>query len=1423
MPVSDFTDEVQVKVFRSHVKIPVIFLVPAAMLASLYCVAYFYVNSNLFRADLPYLLHEGLGGEFGVEEIVVEPSLVEARVFEATIRREEGEPPVIDAPEAEASIEPRFLLVGRLVFDHGRAEGADVRLEFDEEGDMNLLEALGIEPGGEEGGDANEARALPVTFRALAAEDCRLEFVRPEFEFEIPEVDVEQGRIELQRRGLAMSVPGVEVPRVDFRFRNELFGFSEEYGDWTFGVEDVDVDRWEWRDEGFDVERVTFSAEGAHAEAEGRMSFPDRPDGEGGMRYRGRGNVSVPYWSPLVQYFVQDTVHFEVPSFEAAVDGTLEMIGGRMRARADVLNAAGVEMTDVVAEARLRNEHIFLEEGRAEFYGGEVRADWGYFDMFEVSYGGAGSFRGVNPARLLESYEVEVPSLAGALSGEFEAHGAVPMGGDFEIDDPYPTLTDATRELAEVEATSDWTFRRANREWLPVDRVTVEKGGRVAVDYERVAVPEAELAVPGGRFVVDHFELDYDEMAFESPVAQPAVDVRAEIADIGPWLAGWGVEGVAGRFDGRIWAEGPVSAPEAGVRAELEAPSVEAGEATVEGSRGRLAATVERGRLDLETFEFESTAGNLSAGGQMQFARVTERGGEREHRLLDVQPIEAEYRAEGVDLQAVDRALGGVLGAAGKLDVEGEAEGSVQHPEVDYRAEIPDGEVAWFAFRELKLEGDWSREAVRVEEFATTVAGTGEVDASGRYGFGVGDYEFALGVRGLQLGETRYISAIEESYRPHGELNVDLHGKGRLDAPAVAGDLEVRDVRVGEREMGDLAVVANTVDETLYVSGAALPVGTVGFEMPLVGRDRYRARFGVEQLDFARVFPEIGDLSVVERLVATGRLEVDAAADLSDYVVSVHMADARLKTPGETIRTRGPLRASFDSNHRLQIEEATIGSDGHFVDIRGGVLLDSYLTSLQVEGELDLSLLDVVGTHLLPETMPDALVSSSGVVDVAVDIGGPPNRPVPSGHLTVRRASFELRDFAESLRVDGGRVKFGSEAVVIPEDEEIEGEFMGGLFSVAGRLGIEDYRPTSGTFDVWAHNLMYRVPETANVTFDTDVTVEADEIDRPETWQVRGGIELLDALYYRDTSLFEKQLTGRVIGAFARRTEPFEAGLLERYPWLGEVQFDVGIAARDGVVIENQIDRFTLDLELRLDLQLQRTLNDPRLAGEIDVVAGVVEFQGESFEVQTGSIEYTGDPRNPRIDITAGADIQNRCVEGDAFEEVGPNFRRTGEFDEQRREVYRVLLNVQGNLDALDVQFESNPYADQRDILSLMLTGCTVDELTAASASRPTLEIALGPLLGRIEKQVRDVVELSEFTIMPGVERTQLRIGDQLSRRLHWRFQLDTGLSERSGGQRYQLEYQLTDRWSAEVSERSYPDRESFLLDAKLKYRVPLD
>jgi autotransporter translocation and assembly factor TamB len=296
-----------------------------------------------------------------------------------------------------------------------------------------------------------------------------------------------------------------------------------------------------------------------------------------------------------------------------------------------------------------------------------------------------------------------------------------------------------------------------------------------------------------------------------------------------------------------------------------------------------------------------------------------------------------------------------------------------------------------------------------------------------------------------------------------------------------------------------------------------------------------------------------------------------------------------------------------------------------------------------------------------------------------------------------------------------------------------------------------------------------------------------------------------------------------VLGAFNRQTERYEASLLEELPELRDVELDLAVRARDGFTVENQIDRLSLDLELRIDVRLRETLADPSLSGNIDVIDGKVTFQGEVFTVRSGTLRFTGKPENPYIDIIAGADVKNRCREGRLSDDFDTDIDLTGDLEQTEQQEYHVILNITGKADNLNVQLDSNPYADQRDILSLLLTGCTVDQLTASSASGPTLEIALGPLLGRIEKEVQDVVKVSEFSIMPGVERTQVRIGDTLTRRLSWNFQLESGIGEAAGGQRYELEYRLSDNWSAELSERSQGEGSDLLIDLKLRYRLPLD
>jgi autotransporter translocation and assembly factor TamB len=650
-----------------------------------------------------------------------------------------------------------------------------------------------------------------------------------------------------------------------------------------------------------------------------------------------------------------------------------------------------------------------------------------------------------------------------------------------------------------------------------------------------------------------------------------------------------------------------------------------------------------------------------------------------------------------------------------------------------------------------------------------------------------------------------------------------LHGEGSVDQPSVGGDLQLYEFKVGDRNFGDLALVVNTVDNTVYLAGAALPLATLEVEVPLDADSPYYLRMGMEALDLSETVAEVSNSPVVSRALVTGMVELFVEKDFSRYQILSYLTKLEIDTLGRTIKNRGPLVFGLNNGEVFQIQQATIGTGDRYVSVEGAVITDPVLVDLKVDGQIDLSMLNTL-RRAVPAAFPAAFIESTGALNVDASFRGAPDSLIADGRVGFRSAEVALRGLSDPLRVESGEVQLGRDRIFVTEDEPLSGTALGGVFSVAGELLFQGRRPQSLDVRAWSHNMNYRVPNTANLTFETDVKFEARDVFDPETWLVSGNVDVLDGNFYRDISLVEQEVTGRVLGAFNRRTERYEASIFDQVPALQDIRFDLGVRARDGFVIRNQIDRLGLDLELRVDVRLQDTLAEPYVTGDVEVVDGLVGFQGEEFQVRSGTVRFSGEPSNPWIDVTAGADVRNRCRENQLADDFQTDMTLSGNSSDNQEQYYHIMLNLQGYADNLDIQFESNPYADQRDILSLLLTGCTVDQLTASSASGPTLEIALGPLLGRIEKEIQDVVKVSEFTIMPGVERTQVRIGDRLTRRLSWNFQLDTGISDTAGGQRSQLEYKLSDRWSAELSgERNQTETNNFLLDLKLKYRLPLE
>jgi|GEM_PF-67882 len=114
-----------------------------------------------------------------------------------------------------------------------------------------------------------------------------------------------------------------------------------------------------------------------------------------------------------------------------------------------------------------------------------------------------------------------------------------------------------------------------------------------------------------------------------------------------------------------------------------------------------------------------------------------------------------------------------------------------------------------------------------------------------------------------------------------------------------------------------------------------------------------------------------------------------------------------------------------------------------------------------------------------------------------------------------------------------------------------------------------------------------------------------------------------------------------------------------------------------------------LESEWSARLRITGTTKDPRIVGDMKVVRGNYTFAGRSFDIDSGTITFDGGPvTDPEISLTASADVQD--VTG--------------------------IIKVSGSAERPDIAFSSTPSLPQDEILSRMLFGESVANISPTEA-----------------------------------------------------------------------------------------------------------
>lgn len=456
-----------------------------------------------------------------------------------------------------------------------------------------------------------------------------------------------------------------------------------------------------------------------------------------------------------------------------------------------------------------------------------------------------------------------------------------------------------------------------------------------------------------------------------------------------------------------------------------------------------------------------------------------------------------------------------------------------------------------------------------------------------------------------------------------------------------------------------------------------------------------------------------------------------------------------LRVPEYALRNVGPLRLRGAAG-RVAIEALRLAGEGTDLELRGGAaLVPDQPMDLSVAGAADLRALAGLSRRL----------RGRGAARLAMTVTGTRAAPEVTGRLDLEGAGLRLRGLPLGVEDVRGRVAFDQDGLRF---EGVRGTLGGGEVEMAGEAGWG----ASGlrAFDVRGsgRGLTVRYPEGLRSVVDAELRAFGDA---QQQW-ITGSVEVRQATWTRRYDVASELLSASAEWEPAARVAQ-------------DVRYDLRLRAPGTLRIDNNL----ATLDASAELSVQGTLGAPLLLGRAEIERGRVYFQGNTYLIRRGTIDFS-DPRriDPQFDIEAETRIRS----------------------------YRVTLRVSGTLSRVYPTLSSDPPLSAVQILSLLAGAdeAAVTSLATAQADQARLAASGAATLaaGRLAEEVglprgaERLFGLSRFSIDPSLLRggavnpsARLSLGKRITPSLSVLYSLDLrGVEDRV----LSVEYTLSDRLS---------------------------
>jgi hypothetical protein len=513
---------------------------------------------------------------------------------------------------------------------------------------------------------------------------------------------------------------------------------------------------------------------------------------------------------------------------------------------------------------------------------------------------------------------------------------------------------------------------------------------------------------------------------------------------------------------------------------------------------------------------------------------------------------------------------------------------------------------------------------------------------------------------------------VDASYSPDGfDVPIIFLATSNMDFHAIAqakGDtLEIDKIQLDQGQ-------ARFASGYISIPFTWRNLGTNASVVPLSGE--VSATVQSENLDLKKLFEDLGIKPMTSGIV---NAKLDAEGTVTDL-------NARLDVQARDLRSEQLEKmepATFDLSAEALHNRLTIL----------GRLQQARIQPLEVNASMPFDVPKIVRARKLPDETPltakarlprssvnfvrqfvPELEQLDGDLGLDVDVGGTLGHPVFSGagDMTVNVARFTNATLP-ALRNFSARLIFAQNALSL---ERFGGDLAGGPFTMSGQITF--FKLTEPTLDLQlkAQSVLLARNDTLTVRADADVKVMGPFAAATVT----GNVAMTNSHFLKNIDLIPIGLPGRPAPQPPSARPEFSLPNPPFRDW----KFDVAIKTKDPMLIRGNLATGGATS----DLKLEGTGLHPGLRGVVQMQDVEATLPFSRLEVSRGSLTFDpSDSMNPRIDLEGTSVIRD----------------------------YTVRVYVYGTLLSPEAIFTSEPPLPQEEIISLIATGATRQELSTGN------------------------------------------------------------------------------------------------------------